>query len=113
MPRDTGQLDLHRHRRVEHVDDAGDRLPHCPEAESEPVAFPVFAAGATSAGQLVNDLREAGLDAAARLGTAELVRDADGDRCRHVPKVGVKRSAVQGTCEERCLGSAQQGQQHM
>jgi hypothetical protein len=52
---DHGQLDLHRHRRVEHVDDAGDGLTRRPDAESEPVALPAFAAGAAAAGKLVDD----------------------------------------------------------
>ena len=94
----TGQLDLHRYRGVEHVDDTADGLTHRRDAEDEPVAVPAFAAGAVAAGQQVDDLRETGLDAAARLSAAELVWDADGDRCRHAPEGAAKRSTVQAAC---------------
>src|SRR5678816_1906556 len=88
----TGQLDLHQHRGVEDVDDAGDGLTHRRDAEDESVAHPAFVAVAVAAGQQVDDLRETGLDAAARLSAAELVRDADGNRCRHAPEIAAKRS---------------------
>ena len=91
----TGQLDLHRYRGVEDIDDTGDGLTHRRNAEDELVAVPAFAAVAGAAGQHVDDVRETGLDAAARLSAAELVRDAYGNRCRHAPELAAKRSTVQ------------------
>lgn len=101
---DTGQLNRHRHCRVEHVDDAGDGLTHPRDAEPQPVSVPSFAAGAAAAWQLTDDVRKAGFDATTRLGATELVWDADGDGCRHVPKGRAKRSAVQGACQRREWG---------
>ena len=96
----TGQLDVHRDGSVKDGDDTGDGLTYRRDAEDETVAFPPFAAVATSAtGQQVGDFPKAGLDAAARLSAAELVRDAHGDRCRHVPEVAAKRSTVQAASE--------------
>jgi hypothetical protein len=96
---DAGELDLHRHCGVEHVDDTGDGLTHRRDTEGQPVAVPAFTAGATAAGQQVDDLSETGFDAAARLRAAELVWDVDSDRCRHAPKRAAKRSAVQAACQ--------------
>jgi hypothetical protein len=58
-----------------------------------------FAALAAAAGQQVDDLRETGLDAAARLSATELVWDANGNRCPHAPEVAAKRSTVQAACQ--------------
>src|SRR5437868_4339859 len=69
----TRQLDLHRDRGVEDADDTGDGLTHGRDGKDESVALPTFAASAGAAGHEVDDLREAALDAAARLGAAELV----------------------------------------
>src|SRR4029079_14720308 len=79
------KLDLHRNLGVEHVDDTGHGLAHRRDAEGQSVHVPAFAAGAATAGQQVGDLGETSLDAAARLSAAELMRDAEGDRCRHAP----------------------------
>jgi hypothetical protein len=43
----------------------------------------------------VNHLREAGFDATVRLGAAELVRKAHGDRRRHAREVAAKLGTVQ------------------
>src|SRR5687768_11661800 len=74
---DTGQLDFHHHCGVAHVDDTGDRLTQRRDAENEPVTLPALAAGPAAARQQVDHLRETGLDAASRLGAAELMRNAD------------------------------------
>ena len=90
---------------VEHGDDPGDGSTHRRDAKAQSVAVPAFAAGAATAGQQVDELRESGLDATARFSAAELVGDADGYRCRHTPKGEAKRSAVQARLPTR--GSSQ------
>jgi hypothetical protein len=89
----AGQLDLHQHDSVAHVDDTGDGLAHRRDAEDEPVAFPSFTAGA-STWQQPDDLRETSLDAAARFSAAQLMRDADVDRSRHAAEFAAKRWAA-------------------
>lgn len=67
---DAGQLDFHRYSVVEHGDDTGDGLTHRRDAKAQSVAVPAFAAGAATAGQQVDQLRETGLDATARQASA-------------------------------------------
>ncbi len=80
---DARQLKFHRHCGVEHMDDARKGLPQPRDTEGQPIAVPSFAARARAAGQLSDDLREAGFDSASSLGAAELVRNRDRDGRGH------------------------------
>jgi hypothetical protein len=74
---DARQLKLHRYCGVKHIDDARNCLPQPRDAESQPITVPSFAASTRATGQLSDDFREAGFDAASSLAAAELVWDAD------------------------------------
>ena len=74
---DARQLKLHRYCGVKHIDDARNGLPQPRDAESQPITVPSFAASTRATGQLSDDFREAGFDAASSLAAAELVWDAD------------------------------------
>ena len=96
----TRQLNLHRDFRVKHVHHAGDVLTHRPDAECEPIVFPVFAACLTTAGKLAAELCKAALDTTSCFRTTQIVRNVDRDRRCHVPKGGPKPRIVQATLDD-------------